>query len=129
MTGQSQTPSKPSVPSSENVDYYRRFIADYASLSAPLVQYTKQDQHEGTPNLHRDPAAVSAFRTMKKKLMSAPILAYPRFHGKPLHIGHGLQRRPGCDWWRTFPGAGWPGTGDCLRGSATAAPGTKLRVY
>ena len=28
-------------------------------------------------------AAVKAFRVMKQKLMSAPILAYPQFHGKP----------------------------------------------
>ena len=63
--------------------YYRRFIADYTSISAPLVQYTKQDQHEGIPHLHRDSAAVTAFRTMKKKLMSSPILAYPQFYGKP----------------------------------------------
>ena len=35
--------------------YYRRFIADYASISAPLVQYTKQDQHEGIPTSMRIP--------------------------------------------------------------------------
>ena len=45
--------------------YYRRFTADYATISAPLVQYTKQDQHEGIPHLHKDSAAVKAFRIMK----------------------------------------------------------------
>ena len=63
--------------------YYRRFIADYATLSALLVQYTWQDQYDGIPHLHRDPGAVKAFRVMKQKLMFAPILAYPQFHGKP----------------------------------------------
>ena len=63
--------------------YYRRFIADYATMSAPLVQYTQQDQQEGIPHLHQDPAAVKWFRAMKQKLLSAPILAYPQFRGKP----------------------------------------------
>ena len=57
--------------------YYRRFIADYATVSAPLVQYTKQDQHEGISHLHKDPDAVRSFRTMKQNLLSALILAYP----------------------------------------------------
>ena len=68
--------------------YYRRFIADYANISALLAQYTKQDQHEGIPNLHQDPAAVKAFRIMKNKLMSAPILAYPQFSRQAFHLGH-----------------------------------------
>ena len=63
--------------------YYRRFIEDYATISAPLVQYTQQEQHEGIPHLHQDTVAVPAFRLMKKKLMSAPILAYPQFQGEP----------------------------------------------
>ena len=75
--------------------YYRRFIADYANISAPLVQYTKQDQHEGIANLHKDPAAVGAFRTMKWKLMSAPILAYPQFHGKPFILDTDFSVDPG----------------------------------
>ena len=45
--------------------YYRRFISDYATLSAPLIQYTQQDQHEGIPHPQHDVAAVRAFRTMK----------------------------------------------------------------
>ena len=47
------------------------------------LQYTKQDQHEGIPHLHKDTATVKAFRIMKQKLLYAPILAYPQFHGKP----------------------------------------------
>ena len=75
--------------------YYRRFIADYASISAPLVQYTKQDQHEGIPHMHKDPAAVRAFRMMKQKLLSAPILAYPQFHGKPFILDTDFSVDPG----------------------------------
>ena len=63
--------------------YYRRFIDNYATISAPLVQYMQQDQHEGIPQLHQDTAAVQAFRLMKEKLISAPILAYPRFDREP----------------------------------------------
>ena len=75
--------------------YYRRFIADYASISAPLVQYTKQDQHEGIPHLHEDTSTVKAFRIMKQKLLSAPILAYPQFHGKPFILDTDFSVDPG----------------------------------
>ena len=61
--------------------YYQRFIADYANISAPHVQYTQRDQHEGIPHLHQDAAAaVRAFTLWSRGLMSAPILAYPQFH-------------------------------------------------
>ena len=68
---------------------------DYATLSAPLVQYTIQDQHEGTLMMHNDSAAVKSFRAMKEKLLSAPILAYPRFHGKPFILDTNLSIDPG----------------------------------
>ena len=75
--------------------YYRRFIADYAAISAPLVQYTRRDQHEGIPHLQQDTAAVRAFRTMKQKLMSAPILAYPQFNGEPFILNTYFSVDPG----------------------------------
>ena len=75
--------------------YYRRFIADCATISAPLVQYTQKDQQEGIPCLRQDAAAVKAFRTMKQKLMSAPILAYPQFHGKPFILDTDFSVDPG----------------------------------
>ena len=75
--------------------YYRRFIADYAAMSAPLVQYTRRDQHEGIPHLQRDAAAVRAFRTMKQKLMSVPILAYPQFDGEPFILDTDFSVDPG----------------------------------
>ena len=75
--------------------YFRWFIANYATLSAPLVQYTKQDQHEGIPAMHQDTAAVRSFRAMKEKLLSAPILAYPRFHSKPFILDTDFSVDPG----------------------------------
>ena len=75
--------------------YYRWFIANYATISAPLVQYTKQDQQEGIPHLHEDSTAVKAFRIIKQKLMSAPILAHPQFHGKPFILDTDFSLIPG----------------------------------
>ena len=68
---------------------------DYATVSAPLVQYTRQDQHEGLPHLQEDSAAVKAFRTMKQKLMSAPISVCPQFHGKPFIMDTDFSVDPG----------------------------------
>ena len=45
--------------------------------------------------MHKDPDAVKAFRTMKQKLMSAPILAYPQFHGKPFILDTDFSVDPG----------------------------------
>ncbi len=75
--------------------YYRRFIADYATISAPLIQYTQKDQPEEIPCLWQDAAAVKAFQAMKQKLMSAPILACPQFHGKPFIIDTDFSVDPG----------------------------------
>ena len=49
----------------------------------------------GIPHLHEDSAAVKAFRMMKQKLMFAPILAYPQFHGKPFILDTGFSVDPG----------------------------------
>ena len=75
--------------------YYRRFIEDYTTISDPLVQYTQQEQHEGIPHLHQDTAAVRVFRLMKKKLMSAPILAYPQIQGEPFILDTDFSADPG----------------------------------
>ena len=75
--------------------YYRRFMDNYAALSAPLVQYTQQEQQEGIPQLHQDTAAVQAFRLMKEKLLSAPILAYPQFQGEPFILDTDFSVDPG----------------------------------
>jgi len=54
--------------------WYRRFIAGFSEIAAPLTQHTKKNarwtwgkEQEG------------AFRTLKAKLVSAPVLACPDF--------------------------------------------------
>ena len=75
--------------------YYQRFIENYSTISAPLVQYTQQEQHDGIPHLHQDTEAIRAFRLMKKKLISAPILAYPQFQGEPFILDTDFSADPG----------------------------------
>ena len=53
-------PSRPYQRSRGSADTIWQFIADYATISAPLVQYNKQDQHEGIPHLHEDSGAVKS---------------------------------------------------------------------
>ena len=56
------------------VGYYRRFIPNFSSLSAPLVALTKKGSKflwgEGQNN---------AFNALKHHICTAPILAYPQF--------------------------------------------------
>ena len=75
--------------------YYRRFIEGYATLAAPLVHYTAQDHHEAIPRMGDDPAAVHAFQELKRHLLSAPVLAYPQFHGKPFILDTDFSVDPG----------------------------------
>ena len=75
--------------------YYRKFIANYSTVTAPLVQYTQQDRHDDIPNLSKDEAAVQAFRHLKHLLLTAPILAYPQFHGKPFILDTDFSADPG----------------------------------
>ena len=53
-------------------NYYRRFIRDYAHITAPLTQLTHKDKEfVWTVECEK------AFRTLQKCFCSAPILAYP----------------------------------------------------
>ena len=61
--------------------YYLRFIAYYATLAAPSIQYTQQEQHIQIPQLAKYPAAVKWFQELKQKLLDAPILACPSSTG------------------------------------------------
>ena len=51
--------------------YYRLFIVDYASISAPLVQYTKQDQREG--DLLQPPIALAMRANVFEQVMMQEI--------------------------------------------------------
>ena len=53
--------------------YYRRFIENFAKIANPLTSLTGNTAFEW----HEEQQI--AFETLKEKLMSAPILAYPRF--------------------------------------------------
>ena len=50
---------------------------------APLIHCTAKEQHEAIPKMHIDTAINSVSRDLKPKILSAPIPAYPWFHGKP----------------------------------------------
>jgi len=55
--------------------YYRRFIQDFAEIAAPLHRPTAKttEKFKWTPECDR------AFRILKEKLVSAPVLAFPCF--------------------------------------------------
>lgn len=54
--------------------YYRRFIANFADIARPLHQLAHSDK-----NFQWTPAADTAFETLKQRLISSPVLAYPDF--------------------------------------------------
>jgi hypothetical protein len=63
-------------------NYYRRFVKEYASLTCVLETLMKKSANGNINNnkkyqLQWDSNADSAFTLLKKKLMSAPVLAYP----------------------------------------------------
>jgi len=54
--------------------YYRKFIADFSKIAKPLTKLTKKsEKFEWTAEQQ------NAFETLKKKLMTAPVLKYPDF--------------------------------------------------
>ncbi|CAB0006704.1 unnamed protein product [Nesidiocoris tenuis] len=54
--------------------YYRRFVKSFASIAHPLTHLTKKDVH-----FQWGPEQQLAFETLKERLTSPPILAYPDF--------------------------------------------------
>ena len=57
--------------------YYRKFIPNFATLSAPLVSLTKKHS-----KFHWGENEHNAFITLKSLLCQAPVLAYPQFDKK-----------------------------------------------
>ncbi|XP_063950102.1 uncharacterized protein LOC135152878, partial [Daucus carota subsp. sativus] len=53
--------------------YYRKFIRNYAHIAAPLTDQLKKD------NYHWTDQATTAFQTLKRAMMEAPILVLPDF--------------------------------------------------
>lgn len=62
------------------ISYYRRFIKDYAHLSAPITSLLK-GKSKGQA-IQWTPEAEDAFREIKKRITSAPVLASPDFTRK-----------------------------------------------
>jgi hypothetical protein len=67
--------------------YYRGFIRNYAKIARPL-ELLKRSTSSGVDYNSKRPiswtdSAQSAFDELKKRLCSAPILAHPKFDGRP----------------------------------------------
>ena len=54
--------------------FYRKFVRNFSKLAAPLRQLTCADRP-----FHWTKACASAFRLLKERLVSAPVLAFPDF--------------------------------------------------
>ncbi len=54
-------------------NFYRRFIRNFSTVAAPLTSMTKK----GNQRLTWSPAAHQAFRTLKERFTTAPILHHP----------------------------------------------------
>lgn len=63
------------------VGYYRKFISDFAKVTAPMVKYLRANSVVNV----EDPEYREAFNSCKELLTNAPILAYPDF-GKPFTL-------------------------------------------
>ncbi len=62
--------------------YYRRFIADFSGLSKPWSDALKReatDEKRKDKKVQVTPEMERSFEKLKQALLSAPILAYPRF--------------------------------------------------
>ena len=60
------------------INYYRKFIKDYAKIAGPLSDLLK-GKIKKTESIAKTKDSEAAFETLKKKLLSSPILAYPQF--------------------------------------------------
>jgi hypothetical protein len=67
--------------------YYRGFIRNYAKIARPLELLKRSTQSDVDYNSKRpitwSDSAQSAFDELKRRLCSAPILAHPKFDGRP----------------------------------------------
>ena len=76
--------------------YYRRFLNNYTQLISPLAKYVQQSWHSRIPQLPEDPKAVASFQQIKEALTSAPILAFPQFHGSEFILDTDFSCHHGC---------------------------------
>jgi hypothetical protein len=61
--------------------YYRKFIKGFSGIAAPLTDLAGKGKTPQEENaiLEPTPAFVAAFKELKKRLLTTPVLAYPRF--------------------------------------------------
>lgn len=59
--------------------YYRRFIQDFAEIAAPLHRLTCKSPER---KFNWTPECEHAFKDLKQKLVTAPVLAFPCFDGE-----------------------------------------------
>lgn len=57
--------------------YFKKFVRDFSTLSAPLTRLT--GTRKGVSNFRWDEEAESAFNALKRALVTAPVLANPDF--------------------------------------------------
>ena len=69
------------------MEYYRRFVPDYAELSAPLRRLIKGKKKRCNVETEwaADPECELCFRALKTALVTAPVLAFPDF-GRPFIV-------------------------------------------
>ena len=79
------------------VGYYRRFIKDFSRLALPLSAYiTKENEKSLNAHLPLSKDAENAFKLLKNKLISSPILAFPQFQSKnPFIVDTDFSCEPG----------------------------------
>ena len=62
------------------VGYYRRFVSEYGSLTAPLYDLLQKSNQKVMADLMRSGPPLEAFLEVKQAMQEAPLLAYPDFH-------------------------------------------------
>ena len=62
------------------VNYYRRFIRNFAARAAPLLDRLSQDGTKDKATFTPSPQYEDAFYDLRSALLSAPILGHPRFN-------------------------------------------------
>ena len=78
------------------IAYYRKFISQFSHTAAPLYNLLSKDAGVDPDTLQLNKEEQQSFRTLRKALTTAPILAYPDFHSpKPFILDTDWSHDPG----------------------------------